>query len=196
LFQHLFLNKFFFFLSLTKIKEPSSDEEMIKLIEEFRTLLDRFLKTMQMDSSTIKNLKQAVETTPISTLIDMMSPVWKLSLSEKISLLETSDTKKRLKLTIDYLRQIISSQNKIQKFTTNKSISNLIGNDDENKEIDLLKKKLEELDLPEETKIKIFRDMKRLERLKPGATEYDVLRTHLELVADVKKISFNFKIPF
>ena len=173
---------------------PSSDEEMIKMIEEFRSLLDKFLKTMQMDSSTIKNLKQAVETTPISTLIDMMSPVWKLSLSEKISLLETNDTKKRLKLTIDYLRQIISSQNKVQRLSTNKSLSNLMGNDDENKEIDVLKKKIEELDLPEETKIKVTRDLKRLERLKSGATEYDLLRTYLELIVDVKFFFFYIKI--
>lgn len=179
----------FYKANVKELNEVSyTDEEMIKLIEEFRTLLEKFLKTMQLDSSTIKNLKQVSETTPISTLIDMMAPVWKLSLSEKITLLETTDSKKRLKLTIEHLHKRILTQSKLQKAlvpTSSKSFSGLFGNEDDNKELDLLKKKISEIEMPEETKIKVERDLNRLERLKPGASEYDILRTYLEMVSDL-----------
>ena len=175
----------FFRASIKELIEvASNDEEMLKLIEEFRILLEKFLKTLQIDSSVIKNLRQASETTPISTLIDMMAPVWKLSLQEKIILLETTDLKKRLKLTIEHLQNRMQTQ---KSLIPSKSFSNILSgnNDDDQKEVDILKKKIEEIVLPEEAKTKISKDLKRLERIKPGAAEYDILRTYLELVADL-----------
>ena len=182
---------FFFSLKLIHyfgIAANPNDEELTKLITQFRSLFDKFLSSFGLDSHVTKNLKEVSETTPISTLVDMLAPVWQLNLSEKLALLETVDLKKKVKLTMDHLSKRLSSLRPVQRklFTPNHFAGQQSMSEEEGKEMEELKSKIEEANLPEESKKKVDRQLSRLQRLKPSSAEYDILRTYLELVADVK----------
>ncbi len=51
--------------------------------------------------------------------------------------------------------------------------------------LDLLRERLEKVNLPEEAKKEFEREMTRLERLPPGAPDYHVTRTYLEFILDL-----------
>lgn len=52
-------------------------------------------------------------------------------------------------------------------------------------EIEILGRKLEEADLPEEASTVAQRELKRLKKLQPASSEYSVARNYLELLADL-----------
>ncbi|HEX6938670.1 MAG TPA: endopeptidase La [Longimicrobiales bacterium] len=66
-----------------------------------------------------------------------------------------------------------------------KAIQRELGEDDEADEIEELKQRIQALDLPEEARKEIDRELGRLERTHPQSAEYQVIRTYLEWVIDL-----------
>jgi ATP-dependent Lon protease len=66
-----------------------------------------------------------------------------------------------------------------------KAIQRELGEEDEGREIEELREKLEALELPEAAKEEVMRELGRLERTNPQSAEYQVIRTYLEWVADL-----------
>src|SRR3982751_4842835 len=66
-----------------------------------------------------------------------------------------------------------------------KAIQRELGEEDEGREIEELREKLEALELPEAAKEETMRELGRLERTNPQSAEYQVIRTYLEWVADL-----------
>ena len=66
-----------------------------------------------------------------------------------------------------------------------KAIQRELGEDDEIQDIDELRERLEELDLPEEARKEVDRELRRLERASKESMEAQVIRTYLETVAEL-----------
>jgi ATP-dependent Lon protease len=66
-----------------------------------------------------------------------------------------------------------------------KAIRSELGDDGDQEEIQELRERLEALDLPEEARTEVERELRRLERIPREAAESQVIRTFLETVADL-----------
>jgi ATP-dependent Lon protease len=66
-----------------------------------------------------------------------------------------------------------------------KAIQRELGEDEEGKESEELRTRLEALDLPEAAREEVERELGRLERTSPQSAEYQVIRTFLETLADL-----------
>ena len=66
-----------------------------------------------------------------------------------------------------------------------KAIQRELGEEDEGRELEELREKLEALQLPEAAHEETMRELGRLERTNPQSAEYQVIRTYLEWVADL-----------
>ncbi len=66
-----------------------------------------------------------------------------------------------------------------------KQIQRELGDEDERSEVDELRTRIEELDLPESGRQEVERELKRLERTSPQSAEYQVIRTFLEWVTEL-----------
>jgi ATP-dependent Lon protease len=66
-----------------------------------------------------------------------------------------------------------------------KAIQRELGEEDEGREIEELREKLEALELPEAAHEEAMRELARLERTNPQSAEYQVIRTYLEWVTDL-----------
>jgi len=66
-----------------------------------------------------------------------------------------------------------------------KAIQRELGEDGDGLEVEELRQRLEELELPEAAREEVERELGRLERTSPQSAEYQVIRTYLETVADL-----------
>ncbi|HEY8483341.1 MAG TPA: endopeptidase La, partial [Longimicrobiales bacterium] len=66
-----------------------------------------------------------------------------------------------------------------------KAIQKELGEDDEASEIEELKRRIEALQLPEEVRSEVQREVNRLERTHPQSAEYQVIRTYLEWITEL-----------
>jgi len=66
-----------------------------------------------------------------------------------------------------------------------KAIQRELGEEDEGRELEELREKLEALELPEAAREETMRELGRLERTNPQSAEYQVIRTYLEWVTDL-----------
>ncbi|HET7231615.1 MAG TPA: endopeptidase La [Longimicrobium sp.] len=66
-----------------------------------------------------------------------------------------------------------------------KAIQRELGEEDEGRELEELREKLEALELPEAARDETMRELGRLERTNPQSAEYQVIRTYLEWVTDL-----------
>jgi ATP-dependent Lon protease len=66
-----------------------------------------------------------------------------------------------------------------------KAIQKELGEDDEASEIEELKRRIEALELPEEVRSEVQREVNRLERTHPQSAEYQVVRTYLEWITEL-----------
>jgi len=66
-----------------------------------------------------------------------------------------------------------------------KAIQRELGEEDEGRELEELREKLEALELPEAAHEEAMRELGRLERTNPQSAEYQVIRTYLEWMADL-----------
>jgi ATP-dependent Lon protease len=66
-----------------------------------------------------------------------------------------------------------------------KAIQRELGEEDEASELEELRERIQNLDLSDEARSEINRELSRLERTNPQSAEYQVLRTYLELVTEL-----------
>jgi ATP-dependent Lon protease len=123
--------------------------------------------------------------------------------SEKQSLLEEFSVETRMRRVLvaverDLLR--LEAQEEIQKKVQEelgdkqremllreqmRAIQKELGDDGEAEDTDELKARLQALDLPEEARAEVDRELKRLERTSAQSAEYQVIRTYLEWVTEL-----------
>ena len=136
-------------------------------------------------------------------LADLVAFYTELEVPEKQDLLETLSIEDRLrKLLLHLQRQIgvLEAQAQIRSKVQEelgerqrevflreqmKAIQSELGDDADQEEIQELRERLEALDLPEEARTEVDRELQRLERIPREAAESQVIRTFLETVADL-----------
>ena len=136
-------------------------------------------------------------------LADLVAFYTELETEEKQDLLETLSVEDRLrKLLIHLQRQIgvLEAQEQIRSKVQEelgerqreiflreqlKAIHKELGEDVDSQEAEELRERLEALDLPEEARKEVDRELRRLERIPRETAEAQVIRTYLEIIADL-----------
>ncbi len=136
-------------------------------------------------------------------LADLVAFYTELEVEQKQELLETLSVEDRLrKLLLHLQRQIgvLEAQEEIRGKVQEelgerqrevflreqmKAIQKELGEDTEAEEIAELRERLEELDLPDEARKEVNRELRRLERVNRESAEAQVIRTYLETMADL-----------
>jgi ATP-dependent Lon protease len=136
-------------------------------------------------------------------LADLVAFYTDLDVDRKQDLLETLSVEDRLrKLAVHLQRQIsvLEAQEEIRGKVQEelgerqrevflreqmKAIQQELGEDAETEGIEELRERLDELDLPEEAREEVDRELRRLERVNRESAEAQVIRTYLETMADL-----------
>ena len=167
-----------------------------------RQLSTQFEKVVDLSPEMPDELKNILGLTDAGAMTDLMAAhLGRLSTPDKMSVLETLDIRERmntllalltreaqvLELGANLQNQVAGEMNKAQRdyFLREqmKAIQKELGEgDDRAQELDDLKVKIAEADLPDEARKEAEREFERLQRMSPGAPEYTVSRTYLDLI--------------
>lgn len=137
-------------------------------------------------------------------LADQIAGFLDLPAKDKQELLETLSVEQRIRQVLLHVQQridILKAQQDIKSHVQEKlgerqremylreqlkAIQHELGEDGEQVgEAEELRDRLAKLDLPEEARAEVNRELKRLERSGPGSSETQVIRTYLEWIADL-----------
>ncbi len=182
---------------------PLDPEEsaFMALYREVRERASELSRLRGVPSEIVNHLLGGVSTP--GELADLVSFYTELDVTEKQELLETLSVEDRLrKLLVHLQRQIgvMEAQEQIRSKVQEelgerqrevflreqmKAIQQELGEDTEAQEIADLRERLEKLDLPEEARREVERELRRLERVNRESAEAQVIRTYLETVADL-----------
>ncbi len=134
---------------------------------------------------------------------DLVAGYIELSVPEKQGLLETLSVEERLRKVLVHVQRQISlleAQEEIKSQVQEelgerqremflreqmKAIQKELGDDDQSKEIEELREKLNKLELPKEARTEVERELGRLERSGRESMEAQVIRTYLEWIAEL-----------
>lgn len=138
-----------------------------------------------------------------SQVADMAMWLISIPVNEKQEVLEELDVHERLKKANLYLSKLVQRLelgNKIQSEVQDeinksqrdyflreqmKAIKHELGEDDENVEINELRKRIDDGNYPEEVKKTATKELDRLQRMHPSSAEYTVARTYLDWLLDL-----------
>ena len=136
-------------------------------------------------------------------LADLVAFYTELEVEQKQELLETLSVEARLRsLLVDLQKQIglLEAQEEIREQVQEelgerqreiflreqmKAIQKELGEDSDSQEANDLRERIEALELPEEARREVDRELRRLERIPRESAEAQVVRTYLEIVADL-----------
>src|SRR5579862_1238972 len=134
---------------------------------------------------------------------DLVAGYIELSVPEKQGLLETLSVEERLRRVLVHVQRQISlleAQDEIKSQVQEelgerqremflreqmKAIQKELGDDDQSKEIEALREKINKLELPKEARAEVERELGRLERSGRESMEAQVIRTYLEWIAEL-----------
>ena len=147
----------------------------------------------------------------------LLASIFSLDLAKEQELLEAETRLDALRLIHSYLSHELQVLELRQKIASNardemtkeqreyllrqqmRAIQQELGEKDADKaEVDLLRERYKDVELPEEAKKEFERELARLERLPSGAPDYHVTRTYLEFILDLpwtKTTEDNLDIP-
>src|ERR1700722_8605205 len=132
---------------------------------------------------------------------DLVAGYIELSVAEKQGLLETLSVEERLRRVLVHVQRqigLLEAQDEIKSQVQEdlgrrhvemflreqmKAIQKELGDDDQSKEIEELREKLNKLELPKEARTEVERELGRLERSGRESMEAQVIRTYLEWMA-------------
>ncbi len=180
--------------------EPERSSELEALQQNAVSLFQQIVSLSPSLSDDLQSI--AVNITELGRLADFIATsLPTLSSNERQEVLSELDTRKRLdlvhrklnkELEVQQLRSKIQSQVQDQLSQTQrefylreqmKAIQKELGEGDEQqREIEELKRKIEEAGLPEAVKKEALRETQRLGRMSPAAADYTVTRTYLDWI--------------
>ncbi|MGB8658636.1 MAG: endopeptidase La [Candidatus Zixiibacteriota bacterium] len=207
-------------LSRVKVKsfiqsEPRI-EAQIEVIEEkaeksvevealVRNVLDLLKKVVDLAPYMSEELQvTAINTDDPSRLADLIASNLNINVAQKQELLETLDTKERLRKVLSHINrevEVLELSRRIQSQTASelgktqkeyilreqlKAIQRELGEADERTaELDEFKKKIKEAKLPPEALDAAQKELDRLSKMNPAAAEYVVSRTYLDWLVNL-----------
>ena len=184
--------------SLEHIKEKDTKDKEIEAL--MSNMIDQFTRIAELSPGLPQEIVvMARSIKEPGILADMIASTINSSLEEKQKVLETFDTKKRLKEVtrlVNHQLEILELGNKIQSQVKGdmdkrqreyylreqlKAIKEELGEKDEAAvEVEDYRAKIEEKNLPEEARKEAERELNRLSRMHPSSAEYTVASTYLD----------------
>ncbi|GAB4456303.1 MAG: endopeptidase La [Armatimonadaceae bacterium] len=188
------------------INEPEqvSETESVETEALKRQLIGLFTRAVDLSSEMPEEWKGIAGIEVPSVMTDLMAAHLRLSTEDKIAILETIDLKERMSRLLGLLTrevQVLELGATLQNQAAQemgkaqreyylreqlKVIQKELGEGDERGEdIAELRRRVEEANLPEEARKEADRELDRLQRMSPGAPEYTVARTYVDLLASL-----------
>ena len=179
----------------------SSDPEFEALNQELRDRAAELGTRRGVPSEALNQLIQAADEP--GAFADLVSFYLELPPEDKQELLETLNDEERMRSALVAVERELARldaqeeiQAKVQEELVErqremllreqlKQIQRELGEEDEKDEVDELRERLEALELGEEQRAEVDRELKRLMRTSPQAAEYQVIRTFLEWVTEL-----------
>ena len=188
-------------VDLKEVKPEKKDEEFGALVSSVKDLalriIDESPNIPAEAAIAIKNIKNS------SFVINFVSSNMNIGLTEKQSLLEEVDLKKRAILVLELLTkelQMLEMKNKIQsKVQTDldkqqreyylnqqmKAIQEELGGSGSQKEIDEMRKQASKKKWNKEIANAFDKELRKLQRMNPSMSDYAVQRSYIELILDL-----------
>ena len=179
----------------------SEDPAFIALYKELRDRATELGKRRGIPPEMLQQFIQGI--TEPGQFADLVAFYVEMDTTAKQKLLEVLSVEERLRsllLIVQRQLALIEAQEEIQAQVQEelgerqremllreqmKAIQRELGEEDEGREIEELREKLESLELPEAAREETMRELGRLERTNPQSAEYQVIRTYLEWVTDL-----------
>ncbi|XP_046385747.1 lon protease homolog 2, peroxisomal-like [Ischnura elegans] len=171
--------------------------ELNELIENFRNELTKLIELSDASLPIVGKLRRMIDSIPGHNLADVYSQLLKASYSEKLELLDAIDLTDRFQKALHILlRHVESIQNKkkqqhsfiLGRRPVNEIISSGGKDEDEISETDEiheLQAKLRKAGLPPLVRKVAFKELQRLKRISPSSPEDGIIRSYIELIADL-----------
>lgn len=183
------------------IDEPEVPEDKAEEFEALRrsvaALFEQAIRLSPQLPDELRTLTQAVQETNV--MADLVAAHMTLSVEDKQTILETVDLGDRLRKLLEMLSRevrVLELTSKVQSEVNTelsktqreyylreqlKAIQRELGEtDDRAEELDELRKKVDQAEMPEEALKEVNREYDRLRRMSPGAPEYTVARTYID----------------
>jgi ATP-dependent Lon protease len=183
------------------IEDAPVPEERAEEIEALRrsvaALFDQAIRLSPHLPDELRTLTQAVQETNVMT--DLVAAHMTLSVEDKQQVLETVDLTDRLKLLLELLSRevrVLELSSKVQSEVNTelsrsqreyylreqlKAIQRELGeSDDRGEELEELRGRIDEANLPPDALREVNREYDRLRRMNPGSPEYTVARTYVD----------------
>lgn len=172
-------------------------EEAEALRRSVAALFEQAIRLSPGMPDELRSLTQAV--TEVNVMADLVAAHMSLSVEDKQKVLETTDVMERLRLLLEMLAKevrVLELSSKVQSEVNTelsksqreyylreqlKAIQKELGEgDDRGEELDELKQKIDQTQLPQEALKEVTREYDRLRRMNPGSPEYTVARTYVD----------------
>lgn len=182
--------------------EPEGDKQVDARMTNLRNRALEAIQLMDQPPQELANAIQSIESA--SLLADATAGYLGLKPNEKQRILETIDIESRLELVqsfMDYRLEVMRLSSEINQQTQQRmseyqrkamlreqmrSIQRELGEDESvAEEAERLREALDKANLPEEAAEQTERELKRLERMNEASAEYSMVRTYLELMAEL-----------
>src|SRR5690625_1427844 len=191
--------------SVTTIDEEVSEgdaAEQAALIEQLKTAFAQYAqqnKNLRLDSFHLENLRNMAEP---GALADVVAKYATWEVSDKQAVLEEANPAKRLELVYSFIsrdldrfdtekqvsarvkQQMDSNQRDYYLREQMKAIQRELGQDEES-EVEELRSRVEEKNLPEAARERALKEIDRLEKMAPGSPEGTVVRTYLDVLLEL-----------
>jgi len=148
-------------------------ERFIRAVEEPGALSDHVAYYMELGST---DKQELLETTSVELRLRRIL----VHLYRQIAMLEAQE---HIRSRVQ--EELGERQREIYLREQMKAIRKELGEEDSDAEVEELRERLEDLDLPEEAKEEVNRELRRLERVNRESAEAQVIRTYLEWIADL-----------
>lgn len=189
---------------VTWIDEPESEGDK-HIDARMNNLRNRALEAIQLMEQPSRELSHAIQSiTSAALLADAIAGYLGLKVTEKQRILETIELEPRLELVqsfLDYRLEVMRLSNDINQQTQQRmtehqrkamlreqmhSIQRELGEDESiAEEVQRLREALDQAGLTEDAREQTDRELKRLERMSDASAEYSMVRTYLELMAEL-----------
>ena len=180
-------------------------EKSVEIEALIRNILDLLKKVVELAPYLSEELQiTAINTEDPNRLADLIASNLNISVAQKQELLETFDTKERLRKVLSHINrevEVLELSRRIQSQTANelgktqkeyilreqlKAIQRELGEADERTaELDEFKKKIKEAKMPPEALDAAQKELDRLSKMNPAAAEYTVSRTYLDWLVNL-----------
>ncbi|CAO3690766.1 unnamed protein product [Umbelopsis ramanniana] len=197
-----------------ELNYPKGDQEFTDTLVEFRSLSKEFInkmKDLKIPGVLVTKLLNVMDKSPPSQMANLLASVIETTFDEKLEMLETTDLKIRLKRVNEWMTRQLHVLKITQQIQSNidgkldkkrrefylrqqlNAIKEELGEkgddsaaaDGDDDELSELKRRLDAAKLSKDAQIVADRELKRLKKLHPSSVEWSVVRTYLDVVADL-----------